>query len=379
MEITRRAAAAVLASGFIGALRGQESETISKRRPASGSDSGTADQPVIRVDVDLVNLFCTVRRHNGKLVANLTQDDFRVFEDGKEQNVTAFSRETDLPVKLGMLVDISGSQRNLIGTERDAASAFFSNVMRHQDEAFLLAFGRDTDLLQDFTNSVHKLQSALDALHGDMQGGGGGQRRGGGGGGGGQQGSGGGGPWGGLGGGGPWGGGGGRGRHGGGQRRPPGGNGKGTLLFDAVYLASHDELAAKPGRKALILITDGEDRGSYYSRTQATEQAQKSDAAIYSIYYVDQNGYRGRGGDEPRNGYSDLESMSKETGGQVFKVNKDLTLSKVFDEIQAQMRSQYSLAYKSNQAPAPGQFRKVSIRMRSDEFEVQARNGYYAK
>ena len=109
MEITRRAAAAVLASGFIGALRGQDSETIAKRRPAAASDSGVADQPVIRVDVDLVNLFCTVRRHNGKLVANLTQDDFRVFEDGHEQNVTAFSRETDLPVKLGMLVDISGS------------------------------------------------------------------------------------------------------------------------------------------------------------------------------------------------------------------------------------------------------------------------------
>ncbi|HME08600.1 MAG TPA: VWA domain-containing protein [Bryobacteraceae bacterium] len=373
MEITRRAAAAVLASGFIGALRGQDSETIAKRRPAGASDSGVADQPVIRVDVDLVNLFCTVRRHNGKLVANLTQDDFRVFEDGHEQNVTAFSRETDLPVKLGMLVDISGSQRNLIGTERDAASAFFSNVMRHQDEALLLAFGRDTDLVQDFTSSVPKLQSALSTLHGDMQGGG--QRPGG------QQGSGGGGPWGGLGGGGPWGGGGGHGgRHGGGQRQPQsGGNGKGTLLFDAVYLASHDELAAKPGRKALILITDGEDRGSYYSRTQATEQAQKADATIYSIYYVDRNGYRGRGGDEPKNGYSDLESMSRETGGRVFKVNQDLTLSKVFDEIQAEMRSQYSLAYKSNQPPAPGQFRRVAIKPRSDEFEVQARNGYYAK
>jgi len=173
MEITRRAAALALASGLVGIVRGQESETISKRRPVTEAESG--DQPVIRVDVNLVNLFCTVRRHNGKLVPNLTQDDFRVFEDGQEQNVTAFSRETDLPVKLGMLVDISGSQRNLIGTERDAASAFFSNVMRRQDEAFLLAFGHDTDLVQDFTSSVPKLQAALDTLQGDMRAGGTGQ------------------------------------------------------------------------------------------------------------------------------------------------------------------------------------------------------------
>jgi VWFA-related protein len=364
MDISRRAAAMALASGLIRMVRAQESETVSKRRPASDNPAD-GDQPVIRVDVDLVNLFCSVRRHNGKLVSNLTQDDFRVFEDGREQIVTAFSRETDLPVKLGMMVDISGSQRNLIGAERDAASAFFSNVMRKQDEAFLLSFGRDTDLLQDYTNSVPKLQAALNGLGGDMPAGGG---RPGGGRPGGQQG------------GGPWGGGG-RGRHGGGgQGRSPqgGGNGKGTLMFDAVYLASHDELAAKPGRKAMILITDGEDRGSYYSRTQAIEQAQKADALIYSIYYVDRRADRGRSANESV-GPGDLEKMSRETGGRVFKVNDDLPLSKVFDEIQAQMRSQYSLAYKSNQPPAPGQFRHVEIRMRASEFEVQARNGYYAK
>jgi VWFA-related protein len=273
-----------------------------------------------------------------------------------------------------MLVDISGSQRNLIGIERDAASAFFSNVMRKQDEAFLLAFGRDTDLVQDFTNSVPKLQAALGTLQDDAPGGGrpGGQR------GGGQQG-GNGGSWGGI--SGRWGGmgGGGRGRRGGGQQRPPQGNGKGTLLFDAVYLASHDELSAKPGRKALILITDGDDHGSYYSRNQAIEQAQKADALIYSIYYVDRRGNFGRSGGGENNGLSDLEAMSRETGGRVYKVNDDLPLSKVFDEIQEQMRSQYSLAYKSNQPAAPGQFRRVEIKMRASEFEVQARNGYYAK
>jgi VWFA-related protein len=372
MDVTRRAAIAALTSGWISIARAQDSETVSKRRPA-WEDAG--EQPVIRVDVNLVNLFCTVRKHKGDLVTNLTQDDFRVFEDGQEQTVTAFSRETDLPVMLGMLVDISGSQRNLIGTERDAASAFFSNVMRKQDEAFLITFGHDTDLLQDYTSSVPKLQSALNNLQGDVaRVAGTGQRPGGGGPGGGGGANGG--PWGGLGGGGRHGG-----YGGGGNRRPQQhGNGKGTLMFDAIYLASHDELAAKQGRKAMILITDGEDRGSYYGRAQAIEQSQRADSIIYSIYYVDHNAYRGLGGGHDEgNGLSDLEGLSRETGGRVFKVSKDLPLSKVFNDIQQQMRSQYSLAYKSSQPASPGQFRRVEIRTRSSDFEVQARNGYYAK
>ena len=345
--------------------------------------------PVIRVDVDLVNVLFTVRRRHGdQLVSNLTQDDFTVLEDGRPQTISRFSRETDLPLTLGLLVYVSLSQINLIKTERDAASAFFANVIRPKDEAFLLAFGRDTVLLQDFTNSVPKLQAALQTLQGDGPtsirqnpggggGGNGGQYPGGGGGrypGGGGRYPGGGGPFPPMGGprgrrGGPGGGGGGR--------YPSRNNGKGTLMFDAVELSSTEEINQKSGRKALVLITDGEDRGSYYSRDQAIEAAQRADGIIYSIYYVDPGMYRGRGGDA-MHGPGDLKTMSEETGGRMFTVGHGHTLQNIFDELQAEMRSQYSIAYKPASGERNGEYRQVEIKTKSGDYEVQARKGYYA-
>ena len=350
---------------------------IQDRQPREAPPPPREDAPpTIRVDVELVNLLFNVhQKRGGELAPNLNKEDFTVFENGVQQAISRFSRDTNLPLTLGMLVDVSGSQRNLIEIERDAASSFFSNVIEKSDEAFLIAFGRDTLLLQDFTGSVPKLLDALNGLKGDTmnagQAGQGGQRQGGG-----YPGS----PFPPLGGGGrgryPGGRGGGGGRSAGqGQSRF---GGKGTLFFDAVYLASGEELGNKSGRKALVLITDGDDRGSYYSCSQAIEGAQRANAMIYSIYYVDQHSFAQRLSNEPKRGPVDLKRMSDETGGRVFTVDKNHTLQGIFKELQDEMRSQYSIAYNSTNRERDGEFRRVEIRPANVAFEVQARLGYYA-
>src|SRR5690242_8889430 len=197
-------------------------------QPGPGQDQNAGQEPTIRVNVDLVNVLFTVRaKKGGQLIPNLTKDDFKVYEEGKQQTIRHFSRETDLPLTLGLLIDISASQERLIEIERQAASAFFSEVIRPKDEAFLISFGKDTQLLQDYTSSPKLLTAALEDLRGDGQ-------------------------------------------------TPMIGRGpipnvntgpvpitgkpKGTLLYDAIYLASNEKLKSEVGRKAMVLITDGDDQ-----------------------------------------------------------------------------------------------------------------------
>ncbi|MEO8130436.1 MAG: VWA domain-containing protein, partial [Bryobacteraceae bacterium] len=240
------------------------------------------EDKVLKVDVDVVNLFFTVREKKGGLIGNLNKEDFGISEDGKQQTIKYFTRENDLPLTIGLLVDVSGSQANLIDVERNAASQFFSRVLRPKDMAFLISFGADAELLQDYTNSTKLLKAGLEGLrmNSDVSGAGGNS--------------------------GPV---------------PTASHPHGTILYDTVYLASHDQLANQVGRKALVIITDGVDQGSRYKIEQAIEQAQRSDAIIYSIYYVDNRAYGGGymsfgGGGE---GY--LKKMSEETGGRVMKVD----------------------------------------------------------
>ncbi len=297
----------------------------------------------IKVNVDLVNILFTVRaKKGGQLIPNLEKNDFTVYEDGKQQAIQRFSRETDLPLTLGLLIDISASQERLIDIERQAAAGFFSSVIRQKDEAFLISFGKSTDLLQDYTNSPRLLTSAMQDLRGD------------------------------------------------GQTPmigrvpvntgpvPTIGTPKGTLLFDAVYLASDEKLKQEVGRKALILITDGEDQGSTYDRRAAIEAAQRSDAIIYSIYYVDRGFYAAYGMGFGGGGESDLRKMSEETGGHVFTVSSKHPLNEVFTEIQNELRNQYSIGYESSNPNRDGSFRHIEINVDNPNDRVQARNGYYA-
>lgn len=288
--------------------------------------------PVIRVDVDLVGVLFSVRDKSGRFVKDLAKEDIEVFEDGKKQEIRTFNRETDLPLTIGMLVDVSGSQHNLIEVERAAASQFFKQVLRQKDMAFLIGFGPEAELLQDYTNSMKLLERGL----ADMK---------------------------------PLGGGGGYGGP------VPNSRPKGTILFDATYLAADEKLKGEVGRKAIILITDGVDVGSRFKVEEAIAAAHRADALIYSIYYVDYRQYYGS-----MMGTSDhsLKKMSEETGGRLFRVDRKYSLPQIFNEIQEEMRSQYAISYTSTNTKRDGAFRKLELRTRNKELKVQARKGYFA-
>ena len=292
----------------------------------------------IKVQVNLVNIFCSVRDKKNGLIANLSKDDFQLTEDGKSQTIKYFTRETDLPLTIGLLVDVSGSQANLIEIERRAATAFFEQVLKKKDVAFLISFGVDSDLLQDITGSPRLLRDGLDRLR--LNAGTGGFSSGG--------------------------------------PVPTANKPRGTVLYDAVYLAANDRLAKEVGRKIIVLITDGEDQGSTYSITQAIEQAQKADSVIYSIYYVDPGAY-GRGGfNFGGGGMGYLKKMSEETGGRVFQVDRGHSLSDAFTQLQQEMRSQYAIGWTPESDRKDGSYHKIDVKVADKNLKVQARKGYYA-
>lgn len=300
------------------------------------SDAG-GDTATLKVEVNLVNILFNVRDKKGGLVGNLTKDDFKIYEDGKEQDIKYFNRETDLPLTIGLLIDVSASQMNLIDIEKNAASQFFGTVLRKQDLAFLISFGEDAELLQDYTNSPKLLRSGLNGLQVNS----------------------------GVGGIGP-------------GPVPTVSQPRGTVLYDAVYLAAADQLKGQVGRKVLVLITDGEDEGSRYKIQQAIEAAQKADAIIYGFWYVDRGFYLQRGMVFGGSSDSSLRQMSEDTGGHVFHIDRKMTLQQAFDELQEEMRSQYAIGYTPTRPEKDGTFRKIEIRTGNKDWKVQARKGYYA-
>jgi VWFA-related protein len=295
-----------------------------------------AQDNTIKVDVDLVNVLCTVHGKNNALIGGLEKSDFHLLEDGKEQEIKYFTRETDLPLTIGLLVDVSGSQERLIDTEHRAASAFFRSVLRPKDLAFIISFGKDSELLQDSTSSPTLLEDGLKQLRLNV-------------------------PVGGL--------------HPG--PVPTQQNQAGTVLWDAVYLAANERLKSEAGRKVIVVITDGVDTGSKKTREQAIREAQLADTVVYSIDYSDPGAYGGGfvfGG----GGEGDLRKMSDETGGRVFKVDRKNSLDDIFKQIQEEMRSQYAIAYAPTNAKKDGGYRKLDFKMANKDYKVQARKGYYA-
>ena len=292
--------------------------------------------PPITVDVDIVNILASVHDKHGGLIANLSKDDFTVLEDGKPQTIKYFTRETDVPLTIGLLVDVSASQRNLIDIERRAAHQFFSQVLRKKDEAFLISFGEDSELLQDYTNSPRLLQEGLNQLRVNS------------------------------------------GTSGLGPGPVPTiSQPRGTVLYDAVYLAAREKLRPEVGRKAIVLITDGVDQGSKLNIRDAIEAAQKADAVVYSIDYSDPSAY---GGGIFFGGVSDsaLRRISEETGGRVFHVDRKHTLDDVFKQLQDEMRSQYAIGYTPTNPTKDGSFRRLDVKVSDKNLKVQARKGYYA-
>lgn len=360
----------------------------------SGVLSAQDKDATFSTDVKVVNVFATVRDKQGKVVNNLTKQDFTVQENGVSQPITYFSRETDQPLSIGLLVDTSNSQRRVLGEEKTASYAFLDKVLKpDRDKTFVIHFDFETELLQDLTASREDLRRALDLLElpagqqPQMRGsqGGGGQK------GGGQQrsripgiGGGIGFPGGGIGfPGGRVGGRGGAGRGGGRGGQGPGRGGgavAGTTLYDAVFLASDEVLRQQPGRKALILLTDGMDMGSKTSLSSAIESAQRADTMVYSILFSDQQSYGGRGGRSGAEGKRVLQRLAQETGGSFYEVTGKLTLDQIYARLQEELRNQYSLGYApdTTQAPAASSsFRSIKVTVKQRDMIVQAREGYY--
>lgn len=302
------------------------------QQPPKPQPTVESDIPTIKVDVDLVSVLFSVRDKKGALINNLTKDDFAVFEDGKEQTMQQFTKESNLPLTIGLLVDVSRSQERLIEIEKRASVQFFKQVLKQKDMAFVISFGTEAEQLQDYTNSINLLTRALDQLRVDAAVGG---------------------------------------LHPG---PVPTGTPRGTILFDAVYLAASEKLKGEVGRKAIVVLTDGVDQGSRVKLKEAMEYAQKADTIIYSIYYADWQAYGGFG----MPGDGDLKKMSDETGGRLYRVDRKYTLDQIYDELQRELRSQYSIGYSSTNPSRDGGFRKLEIRPKNKEYKIQARKGYYA-
>ncbi len=318
----------------------------------------------IAVEVKTVSVLATVRDKHGKIISNLAKDDFVLEEDGRLQNINYFVRESDQPLRLGLLVDTSLSQRRVLEQERSASYSFLDHLLRpEKDLDFVIHFDREVELLQEFTSSRPKLQAALQALQTpqfDSNSGGGGNG----------------------------------GSRGGGDGRGSRRRGGGTLLYDAIYLASDELMSKQQGRKALIILSDGVDHGSKETLTTAIETAQRADTVVYSILFKDdeENGNRGgfsmgqrgggrRGGRFPQeerpDGKKILQQISKATGGKLYEVSKKETVDKIYAEIEEDLRNQYSLAYAPEKNEEAG-YHKISLTTKQKELIVQARDGYYA-
>lgn len=381
-SITRILARRILPAAFLGfaivsapaAAQPPQQQPADQQAPSQPPQTQqpplSSPQPKITVEVKTVSVLATVRDKHGKTVSTLSKEDFTLTEDGHPQPIDYFARESDLPLRLGLLVDTSLSQRRVLEPERSASYSFLDHLLRpDKDQAFVIHFDREVELLQEFTPSRPKLQAALQLLQTPEPDGG----RGG-------QGSGGGYPGGGSGGGG---GAGGRGRRG----------GAGTLLYDAVYLAGDEIMSKQQGRKAVIILSDGVDHGSKESLPTAIEMAQRSDTVVYSILFKDDEGYGNsmarmggmgggrRGGRFPQqerpDGKKILQQISRETGGRLFEVSKKETIDKIYADIEEELRNQYSLGYAPDKNAGPG-YHKIQLTVKQKDLVVQARDGYYS-
>jgi VWFA-related protein len=314
--------------------------------PVSNAPEAPAeDQSVatFKIQVNLVDLFFTVKDKSGNLVPHLTENDCSVAEDKAPQTLKHFVAETNQALTLGILLDTSGSQQNVLPLEQQAGSRFLQQVLRQKDQAFLLSFDVNVDLLQDYTNSPHLLAHAMDKAEINTAGGNGAAGV----------------P--GL----------------GGGPVPVHGTPKGTLLYDAIYLASNQKMNQETGRKAMIILTDGDDQGSEHKISDAIAAAEKNNIIVYVILIADTGFYGGFG--FGYSGYSAAKRISEETGGRLINVgNNGNKLEAAFQQIQDELRTQYVASYTPTNAKLDGTFRRIAVECKGDGMKVQVRKGYFA-
>ena len=334
-------AALVAVAPLVNAQQTAGQQPSSGQQPApSDQKSDEEQQPVetLKLNVNVVQLFFNVKDKHGALIPNLTKGDFDIAEDGKPQTIKYFTAESNLPLTLGIMIDSSGSQRNVIDMEKEVGGAFLKQILTDKDEAFVISFDITVDLLQDFTRDVHRLQAALNKakVNVDYTSGIPGM------------------------GGGP----------------VPQQNSPGTLLYDAVYLSAHDMLAKEVGRKAMVLLTDGQDEGSRLKIKDAIEAAQKADSIVYVLLCADRGFYGGMG--MGYYGEGEMRKLTEQTGGRVINVgNKFDKLKEAFNQIAAELRSQYNIGYTPTNTKLDGSYRKLEIKSKQN-YKIQARAGYYA-
>jgi VWFA-related protein len=287
------------------------------------------DTPTFSTSVKVVDLLALVRTRKGEIVNNLTKDDFSILENGRPQSIRYFSKETDLPLTIGLMVDTSVSQLKLLDDERRATFQFLDNILREdKDQVFLMQFDMAVMMRQSLTSSRSKLEERLEAVNAPtraelMQ-----------------------------------------------QR------GGGTLLYDAVVEAAKT-MKDRNNRKALILMTDGVDTGSDLMLADAIEAAQRADTLVYSILFSDA-GFYGFGFGEP-DGRKVLQHLSKETGGGFYEVSKKLSIDQIFGLIERELRSQYSMGFVSDQPVRVSEFRTLQLLTKEKGLLVQTRDKYWAQ
>lgn len=359
----------------------------------SAASEAPAKTPTIEVEARLVNLPVVVRDKKNALVQTLSKGDFSLQVDGHPQTIRYFDKDTNLPLTLGLLVDTSRSVASMLDEERTASAAFLDGMLASdKDRAFVIQFAHQTELLQDLTASKPKLQAALQDLETDSAG-----------------------------------------SKSDSDDSNDSGNGRqrsargGTTLYDAVFLASDELMAKQQGRKALVLLTDGVDRGSKKSLTSAIEAAQRADTILYAIYFKGEEprgqnnrggfpggggrrggrigfpggrypgggvgypgggggrngggGYPGggRGGETRVDGKKILERMTGETGGRVFEVSKQQTIPNIYKQIAEELRAQYRLGFSPDKETASDGYHQIELTAPKDKnLLIQTRDGYYA-
>jgi VWFA-related protein len=341
------------------------------------SDSSTT----VSVDVKVVTMPVTVRDKHGQIVRDLTKDDFTLQEDGRAETIKYFSLESNLPLKVGLLVDTSWSQREVLDQERNASRTFLDQMLtQEKDKGFLIHFDREVELLQDLTSHHEKLESALDLLKtADRESSDNSNDP---------------------------------------DSRSSSGHHAGTQLYDAVYLSSNELLKKQAGRKAIVVLSDGVDHGSKTTLESAIEAAQRADTVVYAIYFAGQReehgreggngtgrpgggwpgggwpgggwpgggggpGGGGRGGqrhpEEPRvDGKKILQRLSKETGGRYFEASKKESVGEIYTSIADELRTQYSLGYTPDKDSSPSGYHHLQLQVKRKDMVVQTRDGYYA-
>jgi VWFA-related protein len=284
----------------------------------------------LRVRVNLVNTYFSARDKGGFLTG-LHKDDCGLTENKEPQTIKNFTQEKSLPLTIGILLDTSGSQQNVLPLEQESGVTFLKDVLTSKDEAFLISFDINVDLLADFTSSTSELRRAMNKAQINTGAGTGSIT---------------------------------------GNVTP-----KGTLLYDAVYLATHEKLHDEAGRKVIVMLTDGGDQGSQVKLKEAIEAAQKSNTIVYVILISDSHFMGQYIGFSPT---YDMDKLTGETGGRVINIGHDAKrLDAAFQQISDELRTQYLVSYTPKNPNFDGTFRNIAITCGKD-VKVQARKGYYA-